>query len=177
MVGAGGGFSSTFSWQTPGGSVRVSGGLLESLSTFWALPPICLFCCCSEKNRCVDWRTSALCFALKNEKQQLKMLQYNQSLSINLSSNLFTNHKSVFPTLVWPQSTSLICQLLMDRFLPIFENIPCDSKQKQNKTKTEKNRTTSHHLSKVCPCKKTIKYKLLLVCIFSVKNLLISNFI
>jgi hypothetical protein len=105
------------------------------------------------------------------------MLQYNQSLSINLSSNLFTNHKSVFPTLVWPQSTSLICQLLMDRFLPIFENIPCDSKQKQNKTKTEKNRTTSHHLSKVCPCKKTIKYKLLLVCIFSVKNLLISNFI
>lgn len=75
MVGAGGGFSSTFSWQTPGGSVSVSGGLLESLSTFGALLPICLLCCCSEKNRCVDWRTSALCFALKNEKQWLRTLQ------------------------------------------------------------------------------------------------------
>lgn len=62
MVGAGGGFSSTFSGQVPGGSLSVS-GLLVSLSTLWVLPPICLFCCCSEKNRCVDWRTSALCFA------------------------------------------------------------------------------------------------------------------
>lgn len=62
MVGAGGGFSSTFSGQVPGGSLSVS-GLLVSLSTLWAFPPICLFCCCSEKNRCVDWRTSALCFA------------------------------------------------------------------------------------------------------------------
>lgn len=62
MAGAGGGFSSTFSWQVPGGSLGAS-GLLVSLSTLWVLLPICLLCCCSEKNRCVDWRTSALCFA------------------------------------------------------------------------------------------------------------------
>ena len=103
MVGAGGGFSSTFSWQTPGASASVSGGLLASLSTFGALPPICLLCCCSEKKRCVDWRTSALCFALKNRKQQLKTLQHHQSLSITLSLNSFTNHQSAFPTLVWPK--------------------------------------------------------------------------
>ena len=109
-------------------------GFQEVYLSHCPLSGLCLLSVCSVA---VQRRTSALCFALKNEKQQLKMLQYNQSLSINLSSNFFTNHKSVFPTLVWPQSTSLICQLLMDRFLPIFENIPCDSKQ--NKTKQKKN--------------------------------------
>lgn len=62
MVGAGGGFSSTFSGQPPGGSASVSGALLESLSAEGPLPPSCLLCC-SEKKRCVDWRTSALCLA------------------------------------------------------------------------------------------------------------------
>lgn len=40
MVGTGDDFSFAFSWQAPGGSVSVLGGLLVSLPTFWVLPPV-----------------------------------------------------------------------------------------------------------------------------------------
>lgn len=116
MVGAGGGFSSTFSWQVPGGSLSVS-GLLVSLSTLWALPPICLLCCCSEKNRCVDWRTSALCFAFKNKKTTTKntatLPNFTKACQINLSSNFCTNHKNQLSLSLAP----LIFQFLMHRLL------------------------------------------------------------
>lgn len=45
------------------------------------------------------------------------------------------------------KSTSLIFQLLMDRFLPISENIPCHFFL----LLFEKNSNTSHHLFKICP--------------------------
>lgn len=66
-------FSSTLSWQIAEvESVTASGALFPLSPTFCILPPGGLLCCCSEKNLCVDWMTSALCLALIKKDGDIK---------------------------------------------------------------------------------------------------------